>query len=407
MKKVFTHLAVALLATNAVSVNAETVTANFQTWTSAKGYEDYYKPFSLEINQAEDGSYTMPNFMNSGSDVSFTFDVPAVGKYAQISITSPTENVATDWEWGKGYEDYYALIDENGESLVFSEENTKGETKKLNYPIIVTADDGYLYAYIQALDTSKSEYKYYADFTFVAYSDDDADENGNWYYMSFYFDKEDSSDPTEPTEPTEPIGEEGVTVYIDNYDGDAVADPFETTLVANSDGSYTLNNVMSSDQPLSFKFTDSIDNWADVEITSPLDTSVTYPYLMSADGKNYLFCTVYGFDGNAGAYEFTYPYIYPEGCGVYCYDPTDANNKYKYYASFCLNAFDADAKKSVGWFYLEFLFGENGTVKVNSVNADENAPVEYYNLNGMRVENPANGIFIRKQGSNVKKVAIK
>lgn len=37
----------------------------------------------------------------------------------------------------------------------------------------------------------------------------------------------------------------------------------------------------------------------------------------------------------------------------------------------------------------------------------ENAPVEYYNLQGVRVENPANGLYIRKQGNEVKKVMIK
>ena len=40
------------------------------------------------------------------------------------------------------------------------------------------------------------------------------------------------------------------------------------------------------------------------------------------------------------------------------------------------------------------------------VNTDNNAPVEYYNLQGVRVENPSNGIYIRRQGSSVTKVAI-
>lgn len=41
------------------------------------------------------------------------------------------------------------------------------------------------------------------------------------------------------------------------------------------------------------------------------------------------------------------------------------------------------------------------------VSDSENAPVEYYNLNGIRVNNPENGIFIRRQGSNVSKVIIR
>lgn len=38
---------------------------------------------------------------------------------------------------------------------------------------------------------------------------------------------------------------------------------------------------------------------------------------------------------------------------------------------------------------------------------DGDAPVEYYNLNGVKVDNPANGIFIRRQGSRTSKVVVK
>ncbi len=51
------------------------------------------------------------------------------------------------------------------------------------------------------------------------------------------------------------------------------------------------------------------------------------------------------------------------------------------------------------------------TVKVNDlssalteINADANAPVEYFNLQGIRVANPENGVFIRRQGNTVTKV---
>lgn len=39
--------------------------------------------------------------------------------------------------------------------------------------------------------------------------------------------------------------------------------------------------------------------------------------------------------------------------------------------------------------------------------SDENAPVEYYNLQGIRVENPENGVYIRRQGNTVSKVLVK
>ena len=37
---------------------------------------------------------------------------------------------------------------------------------------------------------------------------------------------------------------------------------------------------------------------------------------------------------------------------------------------------------------------------------DENAPVEYYNLQGVKVANPENGIFIKKQGAKATKVVL-
>lgn len=43
-----------------------------------------------------------------------------------------------------------------------------------------------------------------------------------------------------------------------------------------------------------------------------------------------------------------------------------------------------------------------GTITDN----DSNAPVEYFNLQGCRVENPGNGMYIRRQGSKVEKVVL-
>lgn len=37
---------------------------------------------------------------------------------------------------------------------------------------------------------------------------------------------------------------------------------------------------------------------------------------------------------------------------------------------------------------------------------DENAPIEYFNLQGVRVENPENGLYIRRQGNKVTKIVL-
>ena len=49
---------------------------------------------------------------------------------------------------------------------------------------------------------------------------------------------------------------------------------------------------------------------------------------------------------------------------------------------------------------------EVGASSIDEVDADENAPVEYYNLQGVKVANPENGIFIKKQGNKATKVVL-
>lgn len=49
----------------------------------------------------------------------------------------------------------------------------------------------------------------------------------------------------------------------------------------------------------------------------------------------------------------------------------------------------------------------SGIADVEADMVDENAPVEYYNLQGVRVANPQNGIFIKRQGAKATKVYVK
>ena len=44
---------------------------------------------------------------------------------------------------------------------------------------------------------------------------------------------------------------------------------------------------------------------------------------------------------------------------------------------------------------------------VNDIVIDQNAPVEYYNLQGVRVETPAPGFYIRRQGNTATKVLVR
>lgn len=47
------------------------------------------------------------------------------------------------------------------------------------------------------------------------------------------------------------------------------------------------------------------------------------------------------------------------------------------------------------------------TTGIEAVTVEAEGAVKYFNLQGIRVENPANGVFIRRQGNNVSKVLVK
>lgn len=56
---------------------------------------------------------------------------------------------------------------------------------------------------------------------------------------------------------------------------------------------------------------------------------------------------------------------------------------------------------------LSLSFGDDPEVSgIEDVEMIENAPVEYYNLQGVKVENPEKGIYIKRQGGKTTKVVL-
>lgn len=206
--------------------------------------------------------------------------------------------------------------------------------------------------------------------------------------------------------------------YTYDYDTSTYLSQFAATinteLTDNGDGTYTIPNFIGSEAPLTFKFNEreaSADG-ADVTITSA--TSIygegyeDIPYLMtpnneymelhftSSDNTDIVVYDPYIYIGNYSYSSIIYGY--PNGI-------TNNGKTYKYWAYLSLAGYDeADYDAYVD---LEFYFGDMDNSAVSEISADKNAPVEYYNMNGIRVENPTNGLFIRKQGGEVKKVMVK
>lgn len=63
-------------------------------------------------------------------------------------------------------------------------------------------------------------------------------------------------------------------------------------------------------------------------------------------------------------------------------------------------------KKVARWFLDDVKVYTSTGAAVNEIVTDENVPVEYFNLQGVKVANPENGIFIRHQGSKTSKVVM-
>lgn len=138
------------------------------------------------------------------------------------------------------------------------------------------------------------------------------------------------------------------------------------------------------------------------------------------DYSNYIVCAAKNLKKDE---EWTYIY-YPYGVEsyysyLYRFDMSNPDNVYEYAAYIAMDgttyAGEDDTKGSnfSDWVYLSFYFNEPKAAtpgdgnKVEGIESAENAPAVFYNISGQRVENPSNGIFIRKQGNKVNKIVIR
>lgn len=104
--------------------------------------------------------------------------------------------------------------------------------------------------------------------------------------------------------------------------------------------------------------------------------------------------------------------IQEEGSSFYAVD--EFNNGLVLYNRFGLDIEPAESANITGFVSI---YGEtlqlfptqiivNQSQGISGINAD-NAPAEYFNLNGVRVANPENGMYIMRQGGKVSKVIVK
>lgn len=195
-----------------------------------------------------------------------------------------------------------------------------------------------------------------------------------------------------------------IDVYSDVELSDLVGSGYDTEITKGADGSFTVANFLDSGEPVSFKFKGvGTQSMCPMEFTSPtlLVSDGLYVYLLNEDG-NYITGKVTDDGGNVTTLYF--PYIYNEENFTNAYT-TEGNDgaSMSYDVCVALTGFDENSD-ATDYYYLNFYFTDNEYASVSKIENDNDAPVEFYNLQGVRVQNPENGIFIRKQGSKVSKM---
>ncbi len=138
---------------------------------------------------------------------------------------------------------------------------------------------------------------------------------------------------------------------------------------------------------------------------------------ISPDGKQIAIATskttfsiydlVYNEDGSV---ELTEKTKITHGIGTNCYDIAwdlagniyICGNSGEWMKGFALPRTEAFTTKAAS----KYAFDVTESSAIDAINADTNAPVEYYNLQGVKVTNPENGIFIKKQGGKTTKVVL-
>lgn len=144
---------------------------------------------------------------------------------------------------------------------------------------------------------------------------------------------------------------------------------------------------------------------------SPDGTQIAVSSKYAKDGTSHF--TIYDLEwSESGTPSLTPKYIITHGIGTAVYDIAwdlagniyICGNSGEYLKGFSLPRSEAFTTKAPSQYSFSVIAN---SIDAISVDNDEEAPVEYYNLNGVKVENPSNGVFIKVQGNKSSKVYIK
>lgn len=201
---------------------------------------------------------------------------------------------------------------------------------------------------------------------------------------------------------------------------DNVAEPFYCTMTY-ADGVYTIEDYLYLGCNLSFKLPSEPKAGAYIKdvtlLGDNLDTESDpgYVYIYDpdmVDEEGYYESPVLYLEGFNGEdlTEWYWPCFYPS-YNSYWFDRSkyDAGKKC-WYVTFCMDATDDYESGNWTWMAMDFWMYNCGELTFEDSGVDslgtENAAPAYFNLQGVRVENPKNGIFIRRHGAKAEKVIL-
>lgn len=192
---------------------------------------------------------------------------------------------------------------------------------------------------------------------------------------------------------------EPLYVSVGQWYGDYSFLPYETNIVKLDEGKWSIQNVLYGDFPCTFQLGEKNDKgqWPTTFVDNVMRDKY-YTYITNENGSQT------GTKLRFNDEDFTVKTVIDVGFyEYYCWvEPSDEPEKGFLHATFYMVC-----RQAKNYYYptMEFYFGHEGDMAaVEGIEADNAAPVEYYNLQGVRVANPSNGIFIRCQGNDVKKV---
>lgn len=357
-----------------------------------------------EITADEDEIYfTVTDFLGSGKELEFkkaTSPSYIDGNKARLQITqAPSKSY-------NGTSCRYLELDGERYQFVLPADTVVYTTVRARYTLNIKSS--YLEEYTETEAQSKGcRYHGYFELRVVLPSDEEPVDGDSsmetWLDVDFYFGEVE-------VEQFEFAGSEDITLNIYAIEDNAYvsyAKSQATTLekyVSDKSTKYTIKDFLGSGSDIDFTFeAPEAGEEATMTILSNYGDD-TYPYFYAND--DYLTANLESLDGESNI-ELDWLYYDPDATVLKYTESEAARHNAKYYGSLYFVGYDDNGWTD--WLFLDFYFNGDSTSSgvIDTVINNSNAPVEYYNLSGIRVENPANGIYICKQGNNVKKVIIK